>query len=298
MEEAREFLQEGVLTHLDMLETQAYKLARHQHEVQQQQSRVEELRATVERLRAHRDQLRARGQTSRSLQQLTEMLNHGNEDCDEEEEEDRSQSFEVHQSLLTVRKTHVKDLLSAHHILGGYDMKETRSGRGVCFSLATAYEGLFLETYNLEIDLTRPLRIFRHNIPPFIPLEQLAQRSLQTDVLCFLGALSQHLNAYAGRSHQAKHIQERLGDTVVVMERNGLCNLLTVMVTEKAEKEVAVLITLEYSDLTRFLPSQVTIDSEDKQLAATERWAENRLLFLNTPAHEALLALKKKERIL
>ena len=86
---------------------------------------------------------------------------------------------------------------------GGYDVLQTRKGKGVCVSLATAYEGVYLETYNLEIDLGSDLRIYRHNIPPFIPLERLVtQGNMQTDIRDFLDTLSQYLNAYAGRKQQ------------------------------------------------------------------------------------------------
>lgn len=85
---------------------------------------------------------------------------------------------------------------------------KSRQGKGVCVSLATAYKGVFLETYNLEIDLKPTLRISRHNIPPFIPLNSLAECSnLQTDMRTFLDTLSQHLNAYVGRKQQLKLVK-------------------------------------------------------------------------------------------
>lgn len=75
-------------------------------------------------------------------------------------------------------------------------------------SLATAYEGVFSETFSLEIDLKPTLRIIRHNIPPFIPLNCLAEQShWQTDLRTFLDTLSQHLNAYIGRKEQLKLVK-------------------------------------------------------------------------------------------
>lgn len=90
--------------------------------------------------------------------------------------------------------------------LGGYDIMKTR--KGVCVSLATAYEGVYLDTYNLEIDMKPRARVSRHNIPPFIPLNGLAERAdMQTDLRPFLDALSQHLNALAGRKQQLKLVK-------------------------------------------------------------------------------------------
>lgn len=91
---------------------------------------------------------------------------------------------------------------------GGYDVIKTRQGKGVCVSLATAYDGVFLETYNLEIDLKPTLRISRHNVPPFIPLNSLAeQNNLQTNIRTFLDTLSRHLNAFAARKQQLKLVK-------------------------------------------------------------------------------------------
>lgn len=91
---------------------------------------------------------------------------------------------------------------------GGYDIVKTSQGKGVCVSLATAYEGTYLETYNLEIDLKPTLRISRHNIPPFIPLSNIAEQShMQTDIKAFLNTLSQHLNAFSSRKQQLKLVK-------------------------------------------------------------------------------------------
>lgn len=91
---------------------------------------------------------------------------------------------------------------------GGYNIVKTQQGKGVCVSLPTAYEGAYLDTYNLEISLKPTLKISRHNIPPFIPLSSLAEQSnMQTDLRGFLDTLSQHLNAFVCRKQQFKLVQ-------------------------------------------------------------------------------------------
>lgn len=85
---------------------------------------------------------------------------------------------------------------------------QTRQGRAVCMSLQTTYEGVFLETFNLELELKPRVRIGRHNIPPFVPLQSLAEQSrLQTDPGAFLSTLSQHLNAFVGRRRQLQLVK-------------------------------------------------------------------------------------------
>lgn len=56
--------------------------------------------------------------------------------------------------------------------------------------------------------LIKPLvKIQRHSVPVFIPLEQIAKKYLQTDIRRFLSVLSDHLNAYVGRRHQADQLE-------------------------------------------------------------------------------------------
>ncbi|TKS87029.1 Centromere protein O [Collichthys lucidus] len=170
---------------------------------------------------------------------------------------------------------------------GGYDAIETRQGQGLCLSLPTAYDGVFLETYNLEIDVKPTPRIVRHNIPPFIPLSDLVEQSdMQTDLRTFLDTLSQHLNAFSGRKQQLKLLKE-LHKSVEVMESNALCSILVMMVTVPKEK-TAVLCTLDYTDHTRCLPTRVHFECNGKLLADSPDWDKIRSLLLETPVHKAL----------
>ncbi|XP_064191283.1 centromere protein O isoform X1 [Anguilla rostrata] len=322
MEDARECLGEGVLKHLNVLEVEALALSGRQQLCLQQQSRVDDLRIMVEKLRAHRDMLKARAKTNmvrgawgavsgynmrpsvmfavrttfNSLQHLKAVADQRNVDCNEDDISagGSSRTAQSQLSFLVARRTQVKDLLQAHHFIGGYDVTETGRGKGVYISIATAFEGLYLETYNLELDLGHVVQICRHNIPPFIPLEKLAQVHLQTDLMDFLSALSDHLNAFAGRRQQVCLIQEVLLGSVEVMESNVLFNTIVLMCKDAGENGRAILCTLEYSDLSRYLPTKVTIESEDKDLPSTPWWKESQSLLLCTPAHKAFQALKMK----
>lgn len=87
----------------------------------------------------------------------------------------------------------------------GLTGKQTR--KGVCLCISTAYEGVYLDSYYLDLLVKQPVRIRRHSIPPFIPLNQISDEYLQTDIRRFLAVLSEHLNAYAGRKFQAEQLQ-------------------------------------------------------------------------------------------
>ncbi|XP_005736739.1 centromere protein O isoform X3 [Pundamilia nyererei] len=276
----------GVLSHLSLLEVKA----RSRKTQLQQQSRVMELKAKVEALKTQREQLKAQIQTHQDLQKLRLAMD---KQCADEEEENMEEESENSKLLrLMARHTQLKDLLHAHHLIGGYDIIKTRKGKGACVSIATAYEDVFLDTFNLEIDLKPTVKISRHNIPPFIPLNNLAeQNNMQTDLRVFLDTLSKHLNAFAGRKQQLKLVKEK-HKSVEVMESNVLCSLLVLLFTVPREK-TAVLCTLDYTDHTRCLPTRVHLESEDKQLPDSPQWKKNCTLLMETPVHKALITMKK-----
>ena len=64
-----------------------------------------------------------------------------------------------------------------------------------------------MDSYYLDL-LTEPeVQIYRHSVPIFIPLEEIAKKYLQTDIRRFLSVLSDHLNAYVQRRYQADQLQ-------------------------------------------------------------------------------------------
>ncbi|XP_014832336.1 PREDICTED: centromere protein O-like isoform X2 [Poecilia mexicana] len=255
----------GVLCHLSLLEVQARSRG---SQVPQQPSRVKELKAKVEALTSQRDQLKAELQIHKKLQKLRAPVDKRREDGEDEEMDVDSESSELFH--LMARHSELTDLLHAHNLIGGYDAITTNGGKGMCFSLATEYEGAYLDTYKLELNLKPKVRISRHNIPPFIPLNSLAEQSdLQTDVRAFLATVSQHLNAFAGRKQQLKLVKDK----------------------------TPLLCTLEYTDHTRCLPTRVHLNCQDKLVPDSPNWKKNCSLLKEVPVHRALTAIKKASNI-
>ncbi|KAL6477660.1 hypothetical protein MHYP_G00134950 [Metynnis hypsauchen] len=270
----------GVLDHLLMLEK-----AGTADQEKQKQDYVKELHAAILTLRAKRERLFAE---TAALKNLKDKLDQGLP----LEEEETDDFMQLEQFLLKSRLMQLKDLQTAYHLIGGYNLIESKQGKSVCVSFRTAFEGVYLETYSLEMDLTRTVQISRHNIPPCVPLERLAKEHLQADFKAFLEILSLHLNALAGRKQQILLIKELIG-TVEIIERNQLCNFLIFMCKIQEETEAAVLCTLEYGDLTQCLPTRVTIESENKTLAESPQWKKNQVLLMESPVHSALLTMRK-----
>ncbi|KAM9355883.1 centromere protein O isoform 2-T2 [Pholidichthys leucotaenia] len=280
----------GVLSHLCLLEVQAR--SRRNQTQQQQQSRVKELKAQLEALIVRKERLKAEIQAHKELQKLRLSMDKQNAPEEDENMDDDSENSTLLRTM--ARHTQLKDLLYAHHLIGGYDIIRIRQGKGVCVSITTAYEAIYLDTYNLEINLKPKVRINRHNIPPFIPLNVLAeQTNVERDINGFLDTVTQHLNAFAGRKQQLKLVKHK---SVEVMESNVLCSILVLLFTVPREK-TAVLCTLEYNDHTRCLPTRVLFESEDKQLPDSPQWKKNCNLLMETPVHRALLIMRKAGNI-
>nr|XP_057912017.1 centromere protein O [Doryrhamphus excisus] len=272
----------GVLSQLCALEVKA----RSRKAQPRQRSRVKELRARVVALTAQRDLLRADIQALKDIQKRRTRLEErgdGDEDGAESEDPEKSQLVQ-----LMARQTQLKELLHAHHVIGGYDVVQTRQGKGMCVTLTTAYEGTYLDSFNLEIELKPTLRISRHNVPPFIPLSSLGD--LQADIRGFLDALGTHLNAFAGRKHQLRLVKE-LHTSVQVMESNVLCSILVLMLTVPT-KTTALLCSMDYTDHARCLPTRVRFHCQDEELPDSPEWKNNTSLLMETPVHKALATMK------
>ncbi|XP_066524788.1 centromere protein O [Hoplias malabaricus] len=267
---------QGIYDHLLMLEKAGIP-----GQGKQKQDHFDDLQAAIVTLRAKRDRLCAE---TAALKNIKSKLDQGLPI-----EED---TIQLERVVLKSQLMKLKDLQTAYHLIGGYDLVESTQGKGVCVSFHTAYEGVYLETYNVEMDLTRTVQISRHNIPPCIPLERLAKENLQTDFKAFLETLSLHLSALAGRKQQILLIKELIG-TVEVIERNQLCNFLTLKCKSQDERNTAVLCTLEYGDLTQCLPSHVTIESKEETLPGSPQWKKNQVLLMESPVHRALLTMRK-----
>ncbi|XP_068608424.1 centromere protein O isoform X1 [Brachionichthys hirsutus] len=275
----------GVIGHLTLLEAKARS-----REVQpEQRSSVSGLRAKVKALTAQRDRLKAEIETYKKLQKIRSVM--------DEEEEDMDEDSENSELLrLMARHEQLKDLLYAHRLIGRYDLVTTHQGQGLCVSLPTCYQGVLLETYNLEIDLKPTLRIARHNVPPFIPLKSLEERSgLRTDPRAFLDLLGRHLNAFVGRKQQLKFVKE-LHPSVEVAESNMLCSKLVMIFAAPAGKK-AVLCSLDYTDHARCLPTGVRVESEDESLLDSSSWKKVHGLLMETPVHQVLITMKKMKII-
>ncbi|XP_010144258.1 PREDICTED: centromere protein O, partial [Buceros rhinoceros silvestris] len=259
-----------VFAHLEALEARAHTAAVEQEDTEQRVEKLARLRARVQELRLRRDELQAKV----GLQQ--KGVRRGVWDAAEPRA----------RAVLEWKIRSLKAMLQVSY-LTGISAKLTR--RGVCFCLSTAYEGTYLGSYYLDL-LTKPqVRIHRHSIPVFIPLEHIAKQYLQTDIRRFLVVLFDHLNAYTGRRYQAEQLQERFADRIEgTVQSNSLCNLLVFKYNVLSKSETFPFsVRLLYSDLCSSLPTEVTIScAPEAPTSLAEAAAAHSDLFRRVALHK------------
>ncbi|NP_001026270.2 centromere protein O [Gallus gallus] len=245
VERGKVYSGDGVLGYLEMLEAQAHELGLKQEEKEQQEKKLDRLKARVQELRARRDELRAKVE----LQEKRLLDKEG------------VMADPAQPSAQTVLEWKVKSLKAMLQVfyLTGISGKLTK--QGVCFCISTAYEGTYLDSYYVDLLIKPLVKIQRHSVPVFIPLEQIAKKYLQTDIRRFLSVLSDHLNAYVGRRHQADQLEEHFSDHIDgTLQRNSLCNLLVFNYTVSSNsKTFPFNVRLLYGDLCCSLPTEAII---------------------------------------
>ncbi|XP_062427225.1 centromere protein O [Rhea pennata] len=289
VEEGRAYLQDGVLSHLEMLEAQAHEAALKQEETEQQEEKLARLKARVRELRLRRDELRAKV----DLQQQRLLEKEGVVTSGVSEAARPSD-----RAVLEWKIKNVQAMLQVFY-LTGISGKLTK--HGVCFCISTAYEGTYLDSYYLDLVTKLEVQIRRHSVPVFIPLEQLAKKYLQTDIKRFLSVLSDHLNAYVGRRYQADQLQERFSDRLEgTLQRNSLCNVLVFKYNTSGDKQAFPFrAKLLYGDLCRSLPTEAVIScTPDAPASLAERTAAHSDVFRRVALHKAFDSFSSPEESL
>ncbi|KFQ55374.1 Centromere protein O, partial [Nestor notabilis] len=263
-----------VFAYLEMLELQAHEAAVKQEEKLLQEEKLARLKARVEELRLQRDELQAKV----DLQEKRQL----------EKEGATSNPAQLNpQAVLQWKIKSLQAMLQVFY-LTGIGGKLTR--QGVCFCISTAYEGTYLDSYYLDLLTKSEVRIYRHSVPTFIPLKQIAKQYLQTDIRRFLSVLSDHLNAYVGRRYQADQLQEHFSDQIKgTLQRNSLCNLLVFNYNMSSKsKTFPFNVRLLYGDPCCSLPTEVIVSCKsDAPSSLTETATAHSDLFRRMPLHKA-----------
>ncbi|XP_048449351.1 centromere protein O [Rhincodon typus] len=285
------YLHSGVLEHLKVLEKCAKKLASEQLEAQHRQQVLEQEKTLLERLRSKRDALRTKviAQSAGSLLDiLAETQTNSVPLLDK---------VDVSSTLLKGRVKTLQDILDAYN-LAGVSVKVTEPSSTFVFCISTAYEGIYLDSYYLDIQTKQPRKIIRHNIPAFIPLEQTARKYLQNDLRQFMDVLRDALNAYASRRYQVEQLQMHYHTSLTgQIQKNAAYNLLKFQYPiQCGDMHHDVQVKLVYEDLACYLPTGVilTCTGADSESMRT-KLESHQQLFQNMELHRVFDSLRMQQ---
>lgn len=279
----------GVLAHLERLETRMHRSRKKLEEPQTVQAEETALVTEIQKLRRLRDKLRAEVKR----RQAGVKASTANVEPD--------QTWEITEQEVLERKwENLKAILQAYRFTG---LSGKLTSRGVCVCISTAFEGNLLDSYFMDLTMQKPLRIHRHSVPVFIPLEELSAKYLETNIQHFLFTVCEYLNAYSGRKYQADRLQSDFAAFLAgPLQRNSLCNLLSF--TYKVEprgQSFPLCARLLYKDLTRTLPTDVTVTYQGMDALSTS-WEEQRAsqenLFRTKPLHHVFTSFARKGEML
>ncbi|XP_051867251.1 nuclear receptor coactivator 1-like [Pristis pectinata] len=282
----------GNLRILEQLEQIAEQQAVRWQEAQQREGQLEQLQATVQRLRAQRDLLRSRVTATPAgnildvlalsqLQSVPQL-------CQEE----------LASTVLMEKLGSARSILQAYHLTG--ISAEARDPSTFTFCISTAYDNIYLDSYLLDIQVQHPRKVVRHNVPAFIPVEQMAHTFLQQDLARFLEALHEALNAYVSRRYQLEQLQEHHAASVVSqIQKNAACNVLKFHYPIWCgDIQQSVLVKLVYEDLASCLPTGASFTCTGVAAESVQEKLEgHRQLFLRQHLHHALDSIKLQEDV-
>lgn len=269
-------LRDGVLSHLENLEASSHQVAPEEEEDMEDEE--ESLKKRIEELRYQRDVLKAK------LSMSCSGITNG---------KDSTQSIKTPpatdantQAVLEWKVDNIKDLLEVFPLTG---ISGELTREGACLCITTAFESTYLDSYYLYLRIRQPVQIQHHTVPAFIPLKQIADEYLQTDVKRFFSVLSDHLNAYVGRKFQAEQLQERFAAFLTgPLQGNSLYNLLEFSYgVEPGGKTFPFSAKLAYGNPMGILPTEANVTcKEDAAASEVEMAARHQALFHEKPLHE------------
>ncbi|XP_072371601.1 centromere protein O [Scyliorhinus torazame] len=211
----------------------------------------------------------------------------------------QSDQVDVRTTLLKERVKTLQDILGAYHFTGiSAKVRELNSTNTFCIS--TAYEGIYLDSYYLDIQMQHPRKIISHNIPAFIPLEQTAHTHLQQDLLRFMDVLRDALNAYASRRYQVEQLQKlHTASLIGQLQRNAAYNVLKFryqILCGDMEQDVQVKVV--YRHLACYLPTGVTLTCSGADAESVNAKLDcHRQLFEKMELYRVFDSLKLQEEL-
>ncbi|XP_073529957.1 centromere protein O [Phyllobates terribilis] len=279
MEQVQTFFREGVLSHLEQLETLSHNLAEKQELSRRQEDVLQEKREILLHLKKERDELQAKiKRQTEEIQALTAT-----------DEGNRRLQPNTRKAMRDLRLEEMEGAMEALWFTG---VSGKKTDNGFCFCLSTAFEGHYLDSYYLQVNNMEKPHIRRHSIPAFIPLAKIT-KNLRENLKKFLCDLTDHLNGFAGRKFQADRLQDAPGAYVPnTLQRNSLHTVISFQYNVSIDgRNFCFSAKLLYGAITRVLPTEAQVTCPENIGPVREAASSHAALFRSTPLHRVLESL-------
>ncbi|XP_032227126.2 centromere protein O [Nematostella vectensis] len=249
--------EEGLLYDLERLQQREERIKKHQELETTEEQEISELKKKVQQLRKKRDKLLQQKEEGcgKVLQEYIGMTKSegvaaANSSVNKEDVLNAA-------TTLMIRK--LADLCELYR-LTGLSIASKENNR-ICFRLDTFFKCQYHEPYYVEIQANPNLKIIKHSLPYFIPLDKVAGEYLNTNIQKFFSELGIYLNALVSRREQmnllwSEHSSKLDGDVT----NSPAYDLIqfTLRISNGQEKESSISIKLCYDDFKCTLPSSVS----------------------------------------
>ncbi|KAJ7387463.1 hypothetical protein OS493_000792 [Desmophyllum pertusum] len=250
--------QEGALYDLQRLQERADRRNAENEGAKQDNVELVDLQSKVEQLREKRDQLRERLKNG-PHEIVQEYLKIGQ--SSKKDYTDTSKQT-VLTAVRLLHKRKLADLCDAYRLTGISVVSQ--EAKRTCFRCETFFNSRYHEPYYVEVELKdTTLKIHKHTVPYFIPIDTISQQYLNSDIKKFFMVISEHLNAFVARREQVHLCQEQHGDK---LEGEISCSPAHDFVQLKSKEvegqDKSVVVKLTYDRLTLTRPSHVDLLTE------------------------------------
>nr|XP_058962108.1 centromere protein O-like [Pocillopora verrucosa] len=275
--------QDGTFYELERLQESANRRSVKYEAEKKEKSELSDLQSKVEQLRARRDQLRERLKNGphEILQEFLQL--------DESSRKDYSAASK--QNVLTAvrlfRKRKLADLCDSYRLMGISIVSQ--QAKRTCFRFETFFNSRYYEPYNLEVELKdNNLKIHKHTVPYFIPVDAISKQYLNTDIKRFFMIICEHLNAFVARREQVCLCQEQHGDKLEGEISCSPSHDFVMLKLKAAQGQVkGTIVKLTYRGLTSTRPSHIDLVTEGKSAVALRRLQRKRKFFEDFYLHQA-----------
>lgn len=236
----------------------------------QEKAEVDDLQAKVDQLKERRNKLRKRLNNG-PHEILQKYLKKSKGQSSRKDIVTGTSNKAIITAVRMLQKHKLTDLCDTYRLTG--ISIASQEAKRTCFRCETFFNSRYREPYYIEVELKdNSLKICKHTVPYFIPVDSICQQYLNSDIKKFFMVISQHLNAFVARREQVHLCQElhreKLEGEISCSPAHDFVQFKPKL-TEGQNEDVVV--KLNYDSPTKRLPSSVEYLHEGRKTSASWR---------------------------